>query len=95
MMNDNPATEDLHNIGPVIAAELRAVGIATKSDLERIGSAKALILIKGKSGKGCFHMLYALEGARQGIRWHFLQKEDKAIVRAELAKCCRECDQQV
>ena len=34
-------------------------------------------------------MLYALEGAIQGIRWHKLSREDKDSLKAELDKMNR------
>ena len=42
-------------------------GIESYEDLTDAGSIAALIRIKGKSGKGCHNMLYALEGAVQGL----------------------------
>ena len=75
---------DLPNIGKTLAEELINVGIDNQEKLANIGSAKALFMIKGASGKGCFNMLYALEGAIQNIRWHGLTKEAKEKVKNEL-----------
>ncbi len=75
---------DLHNIGKELAKQLDSIGIKSHQDLIDIGSVEALLKIKGKSGKGCYNMLYALEGAIQGIRWHNLSREDKDRLKAEL-----------
>ena len=73
----------LPNIGKELAKQLEAVGIKSVQDLAACGSVEALIKIKGKSGKGCYNMLYALEGAIQGIRWHGLSREDKDRLRLD------------
>ena len=75
---------NLSNIGKVLAEQLEAVGIHSYEELIDLGSIEALLKIKGKSGKGCYNMLYALEGAIQGIRWHNLSREDKDRLKAEL-----------
>ncbi len=69
---------NLSNIGKVLAEQLEAVGIHSYEEIIDLGSIEALIKIKGKSGKGCYNMLYALEGAIQGISWHNLLREDKS-----------------
>lgn len=63
--------------------ELEQVGIKNLEDLKSIGSAQALVMIHNNSGEGCINMLYALEGAIKGIRWHDLTREEKAIVQKE------------
>ncbi|MBI3136663.1 MAG: TfoX/Sxy family protein [Bacteroidetes bacterium] len=69
---------DLPNIGKTIAAKLNAVGIYTEHDLQKKGSEKALQLISTLENSGvCINMLYALEGAIQGIRWHQLSAKRK------------------
>jgi len=78
--------KDLPNIGKVLAEELEAVGIKTPKDLKEVGSAKALFMIRGQSGRGCMNMLYALEGAIKEIRWHHLSKEEKLLAKDELEK---------
>ena len=77
---------DLPNIGKELAKQLEAVSINSYQDLVDCGSVEALLKIKGKSGKGCYNMLYALEGAIQGIRWHVLSREDKDRLKTELDK---------
>ncbi|MBN2531670.1 MAG: TfoX/Sxy family protein [Spirochaetales bacterium] len=74
----------LPNIGKKLAKQLQSIGINSYQDLIDMGSIEAIIKIKGTSGKGCYNMLYALEGAIRGIRWHHLSKNDKDRLKAEL-----------
>lgn len=83
---DKKSLQDLPNIGKELAKQLQQAGIYSYQDLIDAGSVEALLRIKGRSGKGCYNMLYALEGAIQGIRWHNLSREDKDRLKAELDK---------
>lgn len=69
---------DLPNIGNKLEAKLKISGISNFAELKALGSEKALIKIVTIEDSGaCLNMLYALEGAIQGIRWHNLAKERK------------------
>jgi len=69
---------DLPNIGITLAEKLNLIGIKNKQELKELGSEKAIIKIATIENSGaCINMLYALEGAIQGIRWHKLDKERK------------------
>ena len=68
---------NLHNIGITLAEKLKLVGICTPSDLINTGSENAMIKIKTIDKDACINMLFALEGAVQGIRWHSLDKNRK------------------
>ena len=69
---------ELQNIGETLAKKLNAIGIKTPQDLKNIGSENAIIKIATIENSGaCINMLYALEGAIQGIRWHGLDSERK------------------
>jgi len=73
----------LPNIGDKLAAELQRVGITSVEQLVELGSVKAAVRItRGRAHTG-YNMLYALEGAIRGVRWHSLSKEDRARVRSE------------
>jgi DNA transformation protein len=63
---------ELPNISKVIEGKLFEVGIDNPQLLEEIGSKKAFFKIKQKDCSACINMLFALEGAIQGIRWHQL-----------------------
>lgn len=73
----NPLTK-LPNIGPVLADQLNTIGVCTEQDLKEMGSENAVIKIVTFEHSGvCINMVYALEGAIQGIRWHGLSRERK------------------
>lgn len=68
----------LPNIGKTLAKKLNQIGISNSQELNRIGSEDALLQISIIENSGaCLNMLFALEGAIQGIRWHGLSKERK------------------
>lgn len=69
---------ELPNIGKTLALKLSKIGINTPKDLVEIGSENAIIKISTIENHGaCINMLYAIEGAIQGIRWHNLDNERK------------------
>jgi DNA transformation protein len=68
---------NLPNIGRTLAEKLKMVGISTPTDLLNTGSENAMIKIKTIDKEACINMLFALEGAIQGIRWHNLEKSKK------------------
>jgi DNA transformation protein len=78
------------NIGKVLACELNKIGIDNIEELIKIGSAEAVFEICIASDKGCINMLYALEGAIKGIRWHDLSKEQKTIVKNQFEELKKE-----
>ncbi len=81
MQTMKPLT-DLPNIGKTLAAKLKSVGIENENDLKSVGSENAIIKISTIENSGtCINMLYALEGAIQGIRWHGLDDERKQELR--------------
>lgn len=69
---------DLPNIGKTLSKKLSAIGIKTGQELKVVGSKNAIIKIATLANSGvCINMLFALEGAIQGIRWHGLDNETK------------------
>lgn len=69
--------KDLPNISKVITEKLSEAGIDSPDMLRILGSREAFLRIREKDDSACINMLYALEGALQGIRWHHLPDEDK------------------
>ncbi len=67
----------LPNIGKSVEEQLNEVGIKTVEQLKEIGSKQSWIRIKAIDDSACINRLYALEGAIQGIRWHYLSDETK------------------
>ena len=77
MTTQNNDLTNLPNIGRTLAEKLKIVGISTPSDLNNTGSENAIIKIKTIDKGACINMLFALEGAIQGIRWHNLEESKK------------------
>ncbi|MBC8193398.1 MAG: TfoX/Sxy family protein [Candidatus Marinimicrobia bacterium] len=75
---------ELPNIGEVLEKRLAAVGICTPADLAEVGSLGVLQRLEALNAPGCLNMLYALEGALRGTRWHNLSTEEKAQLKADL-----------
>lgn len=67
----------LPNIGKSLEEQLLQVGIETPEKLREIGSKQAWLKIKRVDSSACYNRLCALEGAIQGIRWHFLSDDVK------------------
>lgn len=73
----NPLTK-LPNIGKVLAEKLNSIGVYSEDDLKALGSENAIIKISTVDGETApINMLYAIEGAIQGIRWHNLSRARK------------------
>ena len=77
MTAENSELTNLPNIGSTLAEKLKMVGISTPGDLISTGSEDAMIKIKTIDKDACINMLFALEGAIQGIRWHNLDEYRK------------------
>jgi len=65
------------NIGKELEKKLIKAGIDNFKELKTKGSEKSFLLIRAFDNEACINMLYALEGAIQGIRWHNLSLEKK------------------
>ena len=77
---------ELPNIGKELEKKLGSVGIHTPNELKNLGSVEALRRISKTNNSGCLSMLYALEGAIQGIRWHHLSADDKRRLKEQFLK---------
>ncbi|AGK52676.1 TfoX domain-containing protein [Bacillus sp. 1NLA3E] len=75
--NEMNSLTSIPNIGEVLAQKLIDVGINSPENLIEVGSKEAFIRIKHADDSACINMLYALEGAIQGVRWHSLSDETK------------------
>ena len=67
----------LPNIAAKLKSQLADVGITTVEQLKQIGSRDAWLRILATDPSACLMRLSALEGAIQGIRWHYLDDETK------------------
>ncbi|GHV07877.1 competence protein TfoX [Spirochaetia bacterium] len=68
---------NLINIGKELEKQLNRVGVKTFDELKIIGSKKAWLKIRDMDSSACYNRLCALEGAIQGIKWHYLPEEIK------------------
>lgn len=69
----------LPNIGPVLAHNLRSIGIETPEDLRAVGPKEAWLQIRLCIDPGaCLHQLQALAGAAMGIPKAELSPEQRA-----------------
>jgi len=74
---------DLPNIGKVLAEKLQAIGVSDYEALAELGSIEAVLKIGHTDRTACYNMLYAIEGAIQGKRWHQIPKEERARLKAQ------------
>lgn len=65
------------NIGKAVEQQLLQVGIQTPEELKQIGSKQAWLNIKAIDPSACYNRLCGLEGAIQGVRWHYLSDDVK------------------
>lgn len=68
----NAELTSLPNIGKDMKRQLNAIGINTPEDLVATGSREAWLRIRVTDSSACYNRLCGLEGAIQGIRWHYL-----------------------
>ena len=73
----------LPNIGEKLAHELEAAGISGPEQLRAIGSVEAVLRITAGASLTGYNMLYAVEGAIRGLRWHSIPKAELRAVREE------------
>jgi len=72
----------LPNIAAKLEAQLADVGITTEEELRKVGSREAWLSILARDPSACIMRLSSLEGAIQGIRWHYLDEETKKSLKA-------------
>jgi len=79
--------EDVVNIGPALAHDLRAIGVADIDALRELGADEAWIRMHASGGHDCLSSLLALEGAVRGVRWMQISADDRdAVVAAAREK---------
>jgi len=74
--------QSLPNIGKELERQLHEAGIDTIEELKRVGSREAWLRILSRDPSACLMRLSALEGAVRGVRWHGLDPEVKAGLKA-------------
>ncbi len=74
--------EDVVNIGPALAHDLRAVGVADIEQLRDLGAQEAWLRMNAVGSQDCLCSLLALEGAVRGVRWMQISPGDRDAVAA-------------
>jgi len=74
--------QKLPNIAEKLEAQLTEVGVPTIDSLKATGSREAWLRIAAIDPSACYMRLCALEGAIQGVRWHYLDEETKKDLKA-------------
>lgn len=79
--------ENLPNVGPELARELRAAGVETAAQLRRLGAKGAWAKVRDVNPeRDCASSLLALEGAVRGVRWTSIQPAERKVLRAYAAE---------
>jgi DNA transformation protein len=65
------------NIGKDTETKLVEAGIDSFEKLEAMGSEQAFLRLQAIDPGACVNLLYGLEGAIEGIKWHDLSPEKK------------------
>jgi DNA transformation protein len=74
----------LPNIGDALAEKLASAGITGYEDLVELGSVEVALKIgTGLDPGACYNMLYAIEGAIRGVRWHTIAKQERDKLKRE------------
>lgn len=87
-MKKNSELSRLKNIGPTIERRLNEIGVYTRSDLDRIGPARAYQWIcrtyPNQTIPVCYY-LYSLQGALMDVHWDKVPKKikDQLILEAK------------
>jgi len=71
----------LPNIADKLDKQLSDVGITTIEQLREVGSREAWLRILARDPSACIMRLSSLEGAIQGVRWHYLDNDTKKSLR--------------
>ena len=71
----------LPNIAAKLESQFADAGITKVSELQRLGSREVWLRILARDPSACLMRLSALEGAIQGMRWHYLDAETKASLK--------------
>lgn len=86
-MQENQTMEvltELPNIGSALAEKLASAGITSYEKLAALGSVEVALKIRdGLDPGACYNMLYAIEGAIRGVRWHIIPKDERNRLQRE------------
>lgn len=74
----------LPNLGHTSVNWLRAIGINTRADLERVGPAHAFVKVRSRGMRPSKVFLYALQAALLGCHWNALDPHLKQELVAQV-----------
>ncbi|WP_272473149.1 TfoX/Sxy family DNA transformation protein [Baekduia alba] len=69
--------EDVVNIGPALAHDLRAIGVEDGDALREVGARDAWLRLYEAGSRDCLSSFLALEGAVRGLRWMQIAPDDR------------------
>ncbi|MFW5805042.1 MAG: TfoX/Sxy family protein [Bacteroidales bacterium] len=69
------------NIGKVLELKLESVGIRSLEDLKEVGAEDAFAKVKQIDKNAGRSILFAIDGAVQGVKWHEIPEERKEKLR--------------
>lgn len=75
---------DLRNLGPASERMLKAAGIETPRQLDRVGAAEAYRRVQRAGGDATRNLLWSLEGALLDLDWRNLPRERKEALEREV-----------
>lgn len=71
----------LKNLGPKSAAWLRAIGVHTLADLDRLGPLPCFARLRAEGYPATLNLVYAMEGALRGLDWRALPPQRREELR--------------
>jgi DNA transformation protein and related proteins len=80
---------DLQNLGPKSAAMLAAAGIISAGELQRLGAVAAFVKVRQAGARPSLNLLWALQGAIEGVPWQHVAKHHRAslLLALEQSEC--------
>jgi DNA transformation protein and related proteins len=72
---------EAQNIGKVLEVKLNKIGIHSIDELKRMGAEAAFAQIKAIEPNAARSVLFSLDGAISGVRWHSLNESRKNELR--------------
>jgi DNA transformation protein and related proteins len=69
--------EDVVNIGPALAHDLRAIGVEDVEALREVGARAAWVRLYEAGARDCLSSFLALEGAVRGVGWMQIETDER------------------
>jgi DNA transformation protein len=72
---------DALNIGKVLELKLNKVGINSLEELQQVGAENAFAKIKSIDKNAGRTILFSIDGAIHGVKWHEIEANRKALLK--------------